>query len=185
MSMGIARLVEEIATRIAAATQAHYDRRVEGGDTPIEAIFYAAIAAHCLHITGLPCGFGGRGKHFDHIRQDVPGALLAGDASSECYVTIYSQIVVIDWPVDFLISVSGVDGVAAAWLAIECDGHEFHERTKEQAARDRARDRALQEAGLTIFRFTGSEIYRDPFGCADQVDRWCWQSLPTPPVEDA
>lgn len=38
---------------------------------------------------------------------------------------------------------------------IECDGHEFHERTKRQAARDRSRDRAIQAFGYRIFRFTG------------------------------
>lgn len=57
-------------------------------------------------------------------------------------------------------------------LVIECDGHDFHERTKEQAARDRSRDRALSNQGYDVFRFTGSEIWRDPWGCADQVYEW-------------
>jgi very-short-patch-repair endonuclease len=54
-------------------------------------------------------------------------------------------------------------------IVIECDGHNFHERTKEQAAKDRSRDRALQQAGFRVFRFTGSEIYRDAFKCAAEV----------------
>ena len=54
-------------------------------------------------------------------------------------------------------------------LAVECDGHEFHERTKEQAARDRSRDRVLVEAGVPVIRFTASEIYCDPQNCADEV----------------
>lgn len=54
-------------------------------------------------------------------------------------------------------------------LLVECDGHDFHERTKEQAARDRARDRELQSAGYMVFRFTGAEIWRDPVGCAVQT----------------
>lgn len=54
-------------------------------------------------------------------------------------------------------------------IAIECDGHDFHERTKEQAERDRARDRFLQGEGLTVLRFTGSEIWRSPEGCRDEV----------------
>jgi very-short-patch-repair endonuclease len=54
-------------------------------------------------------------------------------------------------------------------IFIECDGHDFHERTKEQAARDRQKDRAIQQAGIPIFRFTGSEIYADPIGCASQL----------------
>lgn len=54
-------------------------------------------------------------------------------------------------------------------IVVECDGHNFHERTKEQAQRDRARDRDLQNAGYRVFRFTGSEIYRDAFRCATEV----------------
>jgi len=54
-------------------------------------------------------------------------------------------------------------------IAVECDGHEFHERTKEQAARDKGRDRALQAAGWRVLRFTGSEIWADPGKCAREV----------------
>jgi very-short-patch-repair endonuclease len=54
-------------------------------------------------------------------------------------------------------------------IIIECDGHNFHERTKEQAQRDRAKDRDWQNAGYRVFRFTGSEIYRDAFKCATEV----------------
>lgn len=55
------------------------------------------------------------------------------------------------------------------WVFVECDGHDFHERTKEQAARDRSRDRAIQTAGIPVLRFTGSEIHRDPTICACEV----------------
>jgi len=47
-------------------------------------------------------------------------------------------------------------------FVIECDGHDYHERTKEQARHDREKDRTMQLLGLRIFRYTGSEIYRDP-----------------------
>ncbi|MFB5192691.1 endonuclease domain-containing protein [Alicyclobacillus fastidiosus] len=47
------------------------------------------------------------------------------------------------------------------WV-IECDGHEFHEKTKEQAARDKQRDRYLQAEGYTVVHFTGSEIWKNP-----------------------
>jgi hypothetical protein len=53
--------------------------------------------------------------------------------------------------------------------AVECDGHDFHERTKEQAARDRKRDRDLQAAGYLILRFTGSEINKDPAAVAREI----------------
>lgn len=54
-------------------------------------------------------------------------------------------------------------------IVVECDGHNFHERTKEQAARDRARDRELQSSGYKVFRFTGAEIHKDAFVCATEV----------------
>lgn len=54
-------------------------------------------------------------------------------------------------------------------LVIEADGHDFHERTKEQAARDKARDRWLTMEEIPFLRFTGSEIYKDAQACADQV----------------
>lgn len=54
-------------------------------------------------------------------------------------------------------------------IIVECDGHEFHEKTKIQAARDKKRDRVLQSKGYNVFRFTGSEIYNDAISCAYEV----------------
>jgi|SRR5664280_3633585 len=54
-------------------------------------------------------------------------------------------------------------------VVVECDGHDFHERTKEQAAHDRKRDRLLQDLGFKVFRFTGSEIWKDVFRCAEEA----------------
>lgn len=53
-------------------------------------------------------------------------------------------------------------------VVVECDGHDFHERTAEQARRDRERDRNIQD-NYKILRFTGSEIWQDPVGCASQI----------------
>lgn len=54
-------------------------------------------------------------------------------------------------------------------VAIECDGHDFHEKTKKQAAKDKARDRAITAAGYAVLRFTGSEIWANPMGCAEEA----------------
>lgn len=56
-----------------------------------------------------------------------------------------------------------------AQIVVECDGHLFHEKTKEQASKDKARDRDIQSQGFTLYRFPGSDIYKDPFGCAKEV----------------
>jgi very-short-patch-repair endonuclease len=55
-------------------------------------------------------------------------------------------------------------------VLVECDGHDWHERTSQQAARDRARDREISaKCGVAPVRFTGSEIFRDQDGCAREV----------------
>ena len=62
-------------------------------------------------------------------------------------------------------------------FAIELDGHDFHERTKEQAKRDKERDRAFQRAGWTVVSFSGSEVWADPFRCVREVVCamfWSW-----------
>ena len=75
--------------------------------------------------------------------------------------------------VDFLISVviPPYEQKKIKHIVVECDGHEFHEKTKEQAQRDKSRDRDLQSHGYTVLRFTGSEIWRDPNKCVREVFR--------------
>jgi len=53
-------------------------------------------------------------------------------------------------------------------IFIECDGKEFHTKP-EQVARDRRRDAEITKAGIKLFRFTGSEIFRNARGCAFRV----------------
>jgi very-short-patch-repair endonuclease len=54
-------------------------------------------------------------------------------------------------------------------IIIECDGHNFHEKTKEQAQKDKERDRNLQLEGYQVIRFTGSEIFNSPAKCAAEA----------------
>lgn len=58
------------------------------------------------------------------------------------------------------------DSQRFAQIAVECDGHNFHEKTKEQARKDKARDRSLLMGGVAVARFTGSEIFADATSCA-------------------
>lgn len=91
---------------------------------------------------------------------------------------IHIQYPVSSYRVDFLIEQFKHDpeskdgfGFSRA-VIVECDGHEFHEKTKQQAKRDRQRERAIQALGYQILRFTGSEIFNDPFKCAEEVLRF-------------
>lgn len=43
-------------------------------------------------------------------------------------------------------------------ICVYTDGHNYHERTPDQAKRDRSIDRKLQEFNFVVFRFTGREI---------------------------
>jgi very-short-patch-repair endonuclease len=47
-------------------------------------------------------------------------------------------------------------------IAIEVDGHDFHERTKEQVIYRNERDRRLQLAGWTVLHYSGTELLRKP-----------------------
>jgi very-short-patch-repair endonuclease len=84
----------------------------------------------------------------------------------EDWFFVIPQAPIGQYKADFVI---GLTEYPTQRVVVECDGHDFHERTKEQAAHDRKRDREMQSAGFKVFRFTGSEIYRDAFKCADEV----------------
>ena len=71
--------------------------------------------------------------------------------------------------IDFLLNVPNRD----IRIAIECDGHDFHEKTKEQASADKARDFGLQKKGLYILRFSGSDIHNKIDYCVRRV----WELL--------
>jgi hypothetical protein len=54
-------------------------------------------------------------------------------------------------------------------IGVELDGHDYHERTREQVTRRNKRDRSLQSTGWRVFHFSGSEFNRDPVACVDAV----------------
>ena len=114
--------------------------------SPIERLYLEALlAAHAAHLTPMPA-----------VDDDPPGP-----------VHIFLQALILGYRVDFLLRWKRSYGEVKC--VVECDGHEFHERTKEQAERDKKRDRELQGAGYMVLRFTGSQIYRDPLGCAGET----------------
>lgn len=57
------------------------------------------------------------------------------------------------------------------YFGIECDGYEFHQKTKEQVEYDNQRQRDLQNEGIEIIRFSGSEIRKNPEKCAEEVKK--------------
>lgn len=66
---------------------------------------------------------------------------------------------------DFLITVNNL----FSGYCIEIDGHEWHEKTKEQVRADKEKDRAYLKNGFIPVRFTGSEVYHDAKKCVDDL----------------
>lgn len=152
---GIQRLAEDMARDFHDEILG-MDQCAWGTDSPIEHLFYMALSAWAVRPWAR------------HKFQQIGLARGSLPERLECNILyVQTQVALIgDWPVDFVLRLQGDRYVC---FVVECDGHEFHERTKEQAARDRSRDRQLQANGIPILRFTGSEIYRDPVRCARET----------------
>jgi Protein of unknown function (DUF559) len=61
------------------------------------------------------------------------------------------------------------DGMRVPMIAVELDGHTFHERTRQQVVERNARDRALQSVGWTVMHFSYDEISANGLPCAVEV----------------
>lgn len=73
-----------------------------------------------------------------------------------------------EYRVDFVIPVVYKNQENKMFI-IECDGYEFHRRTKEEDEYENKRERDLQIKGYEIIRFSGVEIWHRPRQCAEEV----------------
>lgn len=164
----IERATEEVVSEISS------QREDAIGDSEIEKLFFVSLGTFLR--LGM-CEYEGMLVPKD----DAMAVRLLDQERSRYCLVVEPQKTVDGWRVDFLIHAYdwAPHGGKEGWrrLIVECDGHNFHERTKEQAARDRARDREAQCQGLKVFRFTGAELWRDPWACAEQVVEWAQQGL--------
>lgn len=62
-------------------------------------------------------------------------------------------------------------------LAIECDGYEFHQKTKEQVQKDNEREYNLKMAGYEVLRFSGTQIYNNPLKCAEDTYNYIMKKI--------
>lgn len=136
-------------------------------DSPIERLFITALCSACSF---LPTS-----QRLFIVAEDGE-AVERIKVMGKSFVIVEAQKQIENWRVDYLIHAydNGWPNRSEGWmrLIVECDGHDFHERTKAQAARDRSRDRRAQDLGIPMYRFTGGEIWNDPLGCAQQVMGW-------------
>ena len=144
--------------------------------SPIEAMFYAAFMG--INEISYHCGL-----------RSTPSPFIG----SEEFLIAFPQHEVGKYKADFgvfygIISSSIEDGYSYSgkWVAVELDGHEFHDRDESQRRYEKRRDRYFQKSGLQIFRYTGSEIFKNPFNAAVEViahlmgleEEELWNSLP-------
>ena len=54
-------------------------------------------------------------------------------------------------------------------IIVECDGHEFHQKSKQQVEKDNQRERDLKKLGYEVVRFSGSEIFKDAEKCVKDL----------------
>lgn len=157
MSDRVEQFIAQAAQSVAVSfTEAVY-HACEKCESPIERLLAAALYASDK--VGQPI------LHF-MAANTLPDKPPFGDAAF-----VYPQAKFGRYRADFafLDATAAKDGTKWRVMIVECDGHDFHERTKQQAQRDKARDRYFQSQGHKVLRFTGSEIWADPTACAEEI----------------
>ncbi len=103
------------------------------------------------------------------LTADVDNISFAGEFPPESkavgrryLLDIAQQVPVAGYRCDFMLTIRAVHSQRFMRLAIECDGHSFHDRTPEQASADRQRDRKLLALCVPTLRYTFSDLARHP-----------------------
>ena len=150
------RHLDEMMADFAGHTLQRYQACSRMTDSPIEALMLWAFWHGCDK---------------ENERFGVaPGNEIPEQCPDEYSVLVIKQARIRQYKADFAILHE-----QGARVVVECDGHDYHERTRKQAEHDRSRDRAMQDLGWRVMRFTGSEIYRSPISCAEQVLQSIWR----------
>lgn len=172
---GLDNLRASAVAHAAELTEGFYEDAL--GASPIEKLFFAALQTF-VYLSGSEYSALFVTDSEEHEARLLAQPRLLDRPSLVCR----PQAQIGGWRVDFLIHAYDFArlGGPPGWkkLIVECDGHEFHERTKEQAAKDRSRDRDAQLRDMAVLRFTGSELYKDSWGCARQVVDWALKGFP-------
>jgi len=147
-------IVHDFSTNIPSWISERLDQGLPcKSESPIERMFLLGLVGFSYTLPVLRFA----GEDFDRV-----------GFQSFCTVDVEQQSQIGRYRVDFLLRVSN-DRKHIGDVVVECDGHDFHERTKAQAKRDRARDRDLTLQGLTVLRFTGSEIHANVMVCVREA----------------
>lgn len=109
--------------------------------------------------------------------------ILADEKTTGAGFFVYPQHKSGQYRADFLIKAVGWGNEYKVWpptaevsVCVECDGREFHS-TPEQIARDNDKEKHFKEQGIETLRFSGSEIYRKPDLCVNQIYKYLENAL--------
>jgi very-short-patch-repair endonuclease len=120
-----------------------------GSESPLESMLLEAFFAS---------GF------FDRLA--VPSDVVVGSGP---FGLLLQQVTVPGLDKRYRLDFAIMSAEESLFLAVEVDGHQFHEATPYQAQNDKSRDRKLTAAGWQVLRFTGSEVFRDAAACVREV----------------
>lgn len=161
--------VQAARERVVGARARAFDAELEVCDSPIEQLFLATMMCTGWHSPGF---------HEARLVHDARAAIVVGTPRG-CLVAEDGPAVAFvqasptcvrgsSFRCDFVFTTTTIP---LRRLVVELDGHDFHERTKAQARRDKSRDRLLVRSGWTVIRFTGGEVHADAGSCLEQVVR--------------
>lgn len=88
--------------------------------------------------------------------------LTSGEPWPKKHIVIVPQFAFARYRLDFLVT------VGKQWLAIECDGADYH-TSPDQRTRDRLRDDYLRDLGIPTIRYSGAWLKRNGAKIADEV----------------
>ncbi|MEB3309581.1 MAG: DUF559 domain-containing protein [Snowella sp.] len=154
----------------------HYEKLITVCESPIEEMMLCALCIVC-HENAESVRYRVHEHEFGDLEQILDS------------FQIEPQAVIEKYRVDFRLTYSAYirdepQGSSFQWrsqaVIIECDGHAFHEKTPNQAQRDKERDRHLQKLGYKVFHYTGREIWRDIFKCAHEAVKSIQESVGVP-----
>ena len=128
--------------------------------SPIEQIFYVAFILYCKSI---------RIGKIDGIPLSL---LLLDNIKTQYKIQFRDKIYNIDFSIDF--SEKNDKGeylypkIKDLKYAIELDGFDYHSN-KKQMNYDYERENNLKFDGYNVIRFTGSQVYKEPFVCVHKL----------------
>lgn len=134
-------------------------------ESPIELLFAGGLT-YCFHAEAASRREIPRGDWYPRVLTAPSIDKIRSVLSDGGDIRAWAQVPVGTFRADFLLGEPGYKNTGPVLVAVECDGHEFHEKTKEQAARDKERGNFFEGQNIPILRYSGSTIWQDPISAA-------------------